>query len=73
MRKKMNWQDVVDIFRPTWMDSIPDTGDPNRRSNATRKGHKHLHQPSRKPAGMMGKFFATTSPAEWRRQHMGKA
>jgi len=72
MRKKMNFQDVIDIFQPTWMDNIPDTNDSNRTSGATRKGHKHNHNPSRKPSVVAGKFFHIQSPAMWRRAHMSK-
>jgi hypothetical protein len=71
MTKKMNFQDVIDIFAMFYMED--DGIDKNTKTAATRKGHKHAHRPARKPSGVLGKFYTTTTPAEWRQQNMGKA
>lgn len=67
---KINFQDVIDIFKMFQMDNAPE--DKHLKSGATRKGHKHAHSPARKPSVVLGKFFPIQTPAQWRRMHASK-
>lgn len=69
-RNKMNFQDVIGIFKMFELDNDPE--DKRLKSGATRKGHKHAHSPARKPSVVMGKFFPIQTPAQWRRNHAGR-
>jgi hypothetical protein len=63
MKTKMSRQDFIDLFPPYLGEN---TNDMRLLSNATKKGHKHKHNPSKKPSE--GKVI----PAVFRRRHLGR-
>lgn len=71
--KKLNFDDVREIFNPADMVGFVDTQDMRRLSKATKRNHKHNHNPSKRPSVVMGKYFTIQTPAQWRKEHAGKA
>jgi len=62
MKTKMTFDQLKAMFP----EPLPSVTDDNILSDATRKNHKHTHNPSRRPH--IGKI----SPTEYRRRHLGK-
>jgi len=65
MKAKMSFAELKAMFNDPAMIGA-DTSDANVISDATRRGHKHAHNHSRRP------HVGNISPAEYRRRHMGK-
>lgn len=66
MKEKMTRKELENLFPKSMAIVYKSPDGLNPFNDATRKKHRHIHNPSRKP------FTGIVPPSEYRRKHMGK-